>query len=74
MMRRAAVIILPLSTLCAEGIPRQSASGCRRTGLAAGAAVDSSVSILVRVQTQIEEIGSETQSAGDGPVSTSSAY
>ena len=42
------LLLVPLSALGAEWIPSQSASG-RGSGLAASAAVDRPVSILVRV-------------------------
>lgn len=74
LVEAVAVIILALPALGPEGIPRQSASGCRRTGLAAGPAVHSPVSILVRVQAQIEEIGGQTKSPSDGPVPTSTTF
>ena len=74
LVETVAVVVLPLPALGPEGIPRQSASGCRRTGLAAGPAVDGPVSILVRVQAQIEEIGRETKSPSDGPVPTSTPF
>lgn len=75
LVEAVAVVILALPALGPEGIPRQSASGCRsRTGLAAGPAVHSPVPILVRVQAQIEEIGGQTKSPSDGPVPTSTTF
>lgn len=52
------LLLVPLTALGTKRVPRQSAS-CRRgrSRLATSAAIHRAVTLLARVQTQVEEIG-----------------